>query len=144
MARRALGRGFAPGVLKRTSRYADGFIPTYATVEGYREAQKQIKEQAEAHGRDPSSIEWGIFLYTYLGSTSEEARHGATELGIDEARFEQGHVIGSPQDCIDIIERYAELGMTQFVMMSISQPADMVSQYELIATEVLPHFKNWG
>ena len=39
-------QGFAPGVLKRTGRFADGFIPTNPTIEGYKEAQKKIKEQA--------------------------------------------------------------------------------------------------
>jgi probable F420-dependent oxidoreductase len=140
-------QGFAPGVMKRTGRFADGFIPTNATIEGYKEAQKKIKEEAEAYGRDPSSIEWGATLLAYVGDNLEEARNKGAEsikqrMGVDEVLFEQGTTIGSPQACIDIIEGYAELGITQFLLNSVSQPPDMVGQYERISKEVLPHFNN--
>ena len=105
-------------------------------------AQKKIKEQAEAYGRDPSSIEWGVSISTLLGNTTDEALQQAAELGVDKAHLEQSHAIGSPQDCVDTIKRYADLGITQFILTSRSLPADRISQYEKIATNVLPHFRD--
>ena len=68
--------GFAPGVMRRTARFGDGFIPTYTPVEGYQEAQRAIVGHAEAKGRDSDCIEWGVMLWTYIGDEKDARQQG--------------------------------------------------------------------
>ena len=138
-------RSFAPGVLKRTGRFGDGFIPTYTPVEGYQAAQNAISEHARDRGRDPTSIEWGVMLWTYLEDGSAAARGSGVEtmkqrMGVDAVDLSQGTAIGPAEACIASIERYAAIGITEVVLSVVSAPAQMAEQYERIAEVVLPHF----
>jgi probable F420-dependent oxidoreductase len=138
--------GFANGVVRRTGRFADGFIPTFTPVEGYAKAQAQISLHAEEAGRDPAEIEWGAQLWTYVAdNTAQGQRVGGETLkqrmGLDRLDYLQGTAIGSAKDCIDAIERYAAQGVTEFNLSAVCEPAEMVAQYRRIAEEILPHFK---
>ena len=138
-------QGFAPGVLRRTGRFGDGFIPTYTPVDGYRAAQQAISQQAEAAGRDPDTIEWGILLWTYLEDGSEAGRGTGVAsmkayMGTDTVDPAQGTALGPPEACIASIEAYAELGITEVMLSVVSPAAQMAEQYERLAETVLPHF----
>ena len=76
------GTGWAEGALRRTGKYGDGFIPTEATIEQYKDAMDRISRHAEAAGRDPSSIEWGIFIFIIM----EDSREYAERKGFRRAR----------------------------------------------------------
>ena len=138
-------QGFAPGVLRRTGYFGDGFIPTYTPVEGYRAAREAISEHAEARGRDPASIEWGVMLWTYLEDGSPGSRGTGVEamkkrMGVDRVDLDQATAIGPAEACIARIERYAEIGITEVVLSVVCPPGEMASQYERIGEAVLPHF----
>ena len=66
--------GVAPGVIRRTARYGDGFVPVGIPPDGYAEVQKQIAREAESYGRDPSGFEWALFLWVCVGDSIEAAR----------------------------------------------------------------------
>ena len=136
--------GFAPGVMRRTARFGDGFIPTYTPVEGYQEAQRAIVGHAEAKGRDSDCIEWGVMLWTYIGDEKDARQQGIEamkqRMSVAEIDLSQGTCIGSAAQCIESIERYADIGITQFLLSVVSKPAEMAEQYERLAQEVLPHF----
>ena len=75
------GTGWAEGALRRTGKYGNGFIPTEATIEQYKDAMDRISRYAEDAGRDPSSIEWGIFIFIIMEDSREYAeRKGFAEL----------------------------------------------------------------
>ena len=139
--------GIAPGVIRRTARYADGFNPVSIPPNGYVEAIKQISQQAEEYGRDPSAIEWTMFLWICLADTPEEARGIASSErsqrlgGPVGTEFGPGGALGTPQDCIKVIEEYVAVGVTHFVFHCLCRPSEMVSQYETIAKEIVPHFR---
>ncbi|MEE9198280.1 MAG: LLM class flavin-dependent oxidoreductase [Dehalococcoidia bacterium] len=144
----AVSKGrIAEGVIRRTARFADGFMTVDASVQAYKEAQERIIRQAEAYGRDPSNIEWAVFLWTRLEEDPEEAKQKvARELAsrrLDQmgAEFGQGAALGTAQECIEIIEEYAALGITHFILDSASPASEMIQQYEALAAEVLPHFR---
>ena len=136
--------GFAPGVTRRTGRFGDGFIPTYTPVEGYRQAQSAIVRHAEAKGRDSNCIEWGVMLWTYIGDGKSARQQGIDamkkRMAIAEVDLSQGTCIGCASQCIESIERYAEVGVTRFLLSVVSPPAEMAGQYQRLAEEVLPHF----
>ncbi|MFQ5873376.1 MAG: LLM class flavin-dependent oxidoreductase [Dehalococcoidia bacterium] len=139
--------GIAEGVLKRVARYGDGFFPTDTSLEEYRKAQARINEYATSYGRDPKDIEWGGFLWTCLGDNKEEARRTASaeiekRLGTPwDVQPENGYALGTPQDCIETIEGYVELGITHFVFDPCCPPPEMLHQHEVFAKEVIPHFR---
>ena len=137
-------QGFAPGVVKRTGRFADGFIPTYTPVEGYQSAQQAITAHAEAKGREAGCVEWGVMLWSYIGDDKDGRRKGIAamqqRMGLSEIDLAQGTCIGSPAQCIQSIEDYAQIGITQFLLSVISPPQEMAGQYERLSREVLPHF----
>ena len=137
-------QGFAPGVLKRTGRFSDGFLPTYTPIEGYQEAQQAITAHAEAKGREAGCVEWGVMLWSYIGDHKDGRRRGIEamkqRMGLTEIDLAQGTCIGSAAECKDSIERYADLGITQFLLSVVSPPGEMAGQYERLSREVLPHF----
>ena len=61
-------------------------------------------------------------------------------MGLSEIDLAQGTCIGSPAQCIQSIEDYAQIGITQFLLSVISPPQEMAGQYERLSREVLPHF----
>ena len=137
-------QGFASGVLKRTGRFSDGFIPTYTPVESYQKAQQAITAHAEEKGREPDCVEWGVMLWTYIGDDKDGRGKGIEamkqRMGLAEVDLAQGTCIGSAGECIQSIERYAEIGITQVLLSVVSTPAEMAGQYERLGREVLPHF----
>ncbi|MFQ5873287.1 MAG: LLM class flavin-dependent oxidoreductase [Dehalococcoidia bacterium] len=139
--------GMAEGVIRRTARFADAFVPADIPVRGYKETQKRIIQEAEAYERDASATEWALFLWICLGDNPEEARQIATKelsrrLGrAEEVQFGEATALGTPKDCIKTIEEYAALGVTHFVLDAACPPSEMVRQYERIAKEILPHFQ---
>ena len=137
-------KGFAPGVVKRTGRFADGFIPTYTPVAEYQVAQQAISAHAQAKGREDDCVEWGVMLWSYIGDDNDGRRKGIDamkqRMGLAEVDLEQGTCIGSAAQCIESIERYADIGITQFLLSVVSPPGEMAAQYERLAEEVLPHF----
>ena len=60
-------------------------------------------------------------------------------MGLAEIDLSQGTCIGSAEQCIESIRRYADIGITQFLLSVVSSPAEMAGQYERLAQEVLPH-----
>ncbi|MCH8088920.1 MAG: LLM class flavin-dependent oxidoreductase [Chloroflexi bacterium] len=138
----------AEGVIRRTARFADAFMVVDAPVQAYKEAQERIKRQAEEYGRDPSSIEWGIFLWVRLEDNPEEAQRKVNEelqsRRLDQGAAELGHsaALGTPQHCIQVIQEFADIGVTHFILDSASPGSEMFGQYEWIARDVLPSFRS--
>ncbi|MEE9198576.1 MAG: LLM class flavin-dependent oxidoreductase [Dehalococcoidia bacterium] len=139
--------GIAPGVLRRVARYGDGFIPTDTSVEGYRKAQEAIIQQADSYGRSPGAIEWGLVLWTCLGPSKEKARKIASaelfrRLGVPwDVQPDNGYALGSPEECVETIRGYAELGITHFIFDPVCDPPDILNHHEIFAKEVMPHFR---
>jgi alkanesulfonate monooxygenase SsuD/methylene tetrahydromethanopterin reductase-like flavin-dependent oxidoreductase (luciferase family) len=137
--------GFVEPVVRRVGRFADAFLPTWTPVAGYRDAQSAITRYAEEAGRNADEIRWGVQLWTCVGDSTEVGRRvGTTSLqerfGIDQVDYERGIAMGSAADCIEMMERYAALGVTEFNLSAVCPLLEMAEQYGRIAEEVLPHF----
>ncbi|MFQ5934091.1 MAG: LLM class flavin-dependent oxidoreductase, partial [Dehalococcoidia bacterium] len=140
--------GFAEGVLRRAARYGDGFFPTDTSQEEFKKAQVRIKGLAASYGRDPEAIQWGLLTWTCLGSSKEEARQTASReiskrLGSQwDVQPENGYALGTPQDIIETIAGYVNIGLTKFVVDPACAPPDMLDQFQTFAKEVVPHFRD--
>ncbi|MFQ5873377.1 MAG: LLM class flavin-dependent oxidoreductase [Dehalococcoidia bacterium] len=139
--------GIAQGALKRIARYGDGFLPTDTSPEEYRKARESIRQYAISYGRDPEHMEWGMLFWTCLGAGKEEAQERAKaeierRTGVPwNVEPDNGYVLGTPAECIETIERYLELGITHLVFDIVCEAPEILSQHEVFAKEVIPHFR---
>ena len=140
--------GLADRALRRAARYGDGFISARTPVEGYRQAQGKIKEYAKSYGRDPHDIQWACFLWTCLGDSKEQAsKLAATEMEGSygrswDIRPENGFALGTPRDCMETIQQYIDLGVTHIALLPMCSSDQILDQYEVLAKEVIPHFRD--
>lgn len=138
--------GFAEGVLRRTAKYGDGFLPSLVPPEGYRLGQQKIRTYAEQYGRDPDSIEWGLVMWICIDEDSEKAwdtmsQESFRRRGMDPAKKGEANAIGTPDECLETIRAYLELGVTHFVLNAGTPPTGMADQYKRFALEVLPKIR---
>ena len=142
--------GLAEGTLRRTAKYGDGFFPTETSQAEFKRVQPRIREMAASHGRDPDSIGWGLLTWLCFGDNVEQANRTTNKeigarLGTEwDARPENGYALGTARNMIDTIEGYVELGLTNFVIDPGCAPAEILSQLEAFAKEVIPHFRGSG
>ena len=81
------------------------------------------------------------------GSREEGVRTAEREIG---ARLNKvhtvnplgGYAVGRPEDMIETIESFAEIGVTNFVLDPGCHPRDIRTLVETFAREVIPHFRN--
>ncbi len=73
--------GNTPRTLSAVGRVADGWLPAALTPEMYAEDLARVREVAAAAGRDPDSIEPGLFMYTVLHEDADAALETAHALG---------------------------------------------------------------
>ena len=138
--------GFARRPLERTARWADGFHPNGMTPQGYAEGKAVIEETAAVYGRDPVAFEWSCNMYLCMGRTKDDAyrevqaamrhRFGEDAWKIDPATLP----LGTPADCIETLEAFADAGVTHFVINALCAPESLLPTYERFAAEVMPHF----
>jgi phthiodiolone/phenolphthiodiolone dimycocerosates ketoreductase len=61
-------------MLKVVGKVGDGWLPTLMTKTEYQKAKEIIEKQAEAAGRDPSTIARGMWAWTILDQNEESVR----------------------------------------------------------------------
>ena len=110
-----------------------------------REAQAAIRRHAEAQGRAPDTIGWGVQIWTYAGDSTAQGRRTGTRamqerFGLAQVDLEQSTAMGSAADCIATLEHYSALGITEFNLSAVCPVPEMAEQYGRIAEEILPHF----
>jgi alkanesulfonate monooxygenase SsuD/methylene tetrahydromethanopterin reductase-like flavin-dependent oxidoreductase (luciferase family) len=141
--------GIADGVSVRTAKFCDGFIPLGVPADAYPEVREKIETYARQEGRDLSSFTWGLYLWCLLGDSWEEARGEAERLlqvrsmmGADwRLENPESYALGTPSDFIETIKKYISAGVSHFVISPVCIGGQVLTQYETLAREVLPHFK---
>ena len=84
--------------------------------------QASIQEHAEAAGRDPSAIGWGLLTWSALAGNREEGvKTAEREIGarlnkVHSVNPDAGYAVGRPDDMIETIESFAAIGVTNFVI----------------------------
>lgn len=137
---------FSRRMLERTARWADGFHPHGMTPRGYAEGKAAIEEMAAALGRDPSRLEWSCNMYICMGRTKDEAmaevrRSMRQRFGDDAWELDPDTLLlGTPADCIERIEAFAEAGVGHFVINALCDPDALLGTYEGFASEVMRRF----
>ncbi|MGH7916441.1 MAG: TIGR03619 family F420-dependent LLM class oxidoreductase, partial [Candidatus Binataceae bacterium] len=97
--------------LKRVARYADGWCPGGLSAEQARTCIPQIRQMAQAYGRDPAALEFSVLLPTTpaldLMKRYEEA--GVTRIVVGAARTAHGDAAEAMKEAATVIERAQKL-----------------------------------
>lgn len=139
--------GFADAVINRVATFADGFHPTDVPVEGYAAAISQIEGVAAGHGRDVD-FDWACNMWLNISASKGESLVDVqaalnSRFGDDawEAKPDECYALGTPADCIETIERYADIGVRTFVMNVLTSPERLLATLDAFSIEVIPHFR---
>ena len=119
--------GASPGAMKRAATLGDGWHPNGLSPENYHAGAEQIREMAEAAGRDPGQICLSLRANIRLNPPA-----GATL-----SRFD-----GSSREMVDAIGDYARIGVEHVVLAPDSgDVARLRGRMEQIARDVIPTFR---
>ena len=117
--------GHGEAALKRAARFADAWHPVRPTYDFLREMLPRLRRQEEAAGRAPGSVKLAVKLPLLFQAGPPGEGQFATE--------------GRPQDMVDAIQRYRELGAEHFLFDFVPEQLPVaLDTMERFAQEVRP------
>ncbi|GAA5152362.1 LLM class F420-dependent oxidoreductase [Nocardioides marinquilinus] len=121
------------------ARHADEFNVPFSDVETTRTLVERVGRACEDAGRDPATMRWSNALVTCIGSDAAELARRAQAIGrdLDELRQGSGVLVGTPEQALETLGRYAEAG-SQRVYLQVLDLHDL-DHLDLVAAEVVPH-----
>jgi len=139
--------GRSEAAMKRAARLGDGYMPYLFSPERYRDSLEKVWAFAQERGRDPTTIEAGIYQFICVADTYEEARQRAVQdLSV---RYNQPFdrivdrycVLGPPAQCAERLVQYVQAGVRHFILVPIPSPRGLAADLETYAREVAPRVR---
>jgi len=136
--------GGAEGVLKRTARFCDGFVPIGSGAHTYRQSWERISAFAAEFGRDTATITPAVHLYYCLAKDRREgqalAERTLTERYGYRVNLPNGtrFPFGNADDCLETIAAYRAAGVEHFVLNPVRPLGEVVAEVERFAARLLP------
>ncbi|MGE3857107.1 MAG: LLM class flavin-dependent oxidoreductase [Dehalococcoidia bacterium] len=126
-------------VFDRVVKHGRGWLPYIMTPNGYARGQEALKERGA-----PDDLRYGIVEMTNVGDG--DGSEAIEVAAINEARGYNSTVdvmrnlvlAGNPQQVIDRMNAYVDLGVTEFVFNWACDPKDVEDQMRRLAADVLP------
>lgn len=141
--------GRSPAAMRRAGRLGDGYLPYLFSPERYRDSMAEVRQVAEEAGRDPNSVEGGLYQFICLADSYEEAKHIA---GADLSRrynqpfesiVDRYVVMGTAEDCARRLADFAEAGARHFLLVPITPGfADFMPHVQRYAAEIIPRLRS--
>jgi probable F420-dependent oxidoreductase len=130
--------------IKRTARYGDGWFPSFVTPDEFKDGMTKLIEYGTQYDRSINPREAGVLILTHVS-------HNRTRAQEITQKFFQGFpippeslparcAIGTPEECIEKIRSYVNVGCSKFVLWPVAPPDELVSQIETYGREIVPHF----
>jgi probable F420-dependent oxidoreductase len=128
-----LGAKGGPRALSIAARLADAWNFSWrVTADAYRAKRDAADRACEKVGRDPSSLERSVGLYTLIGADAGdlEDRYARLQVrapggALDDVPltdFARGGLVGTADDALEIVSRFADLGVSEMVVDPSSVP----------------------
>ena len=144
--------------LRRTAKWADGWLPAAVHVDHLRVNVRQLRELAAAEGRDPNNIEVAPQYIVHIGKTREAAleRFGQTQMCAHLTSLrkstlkDQGtlshediNLIGTVDDIVERAIALREAGVTHLcgLYFAANSEAELLDQMLVFAEEVVPRIR---
>ncbi len=135
--------------LRLVAQHADEWNSTGGGLENYARRVEVLARHCETVGRDPATIRRSLMTSGVLGPT-QAALDAATERMMGSARAEssasveafrdvlraRGAVVGTTEEVLDQLGRYAALGLDEVVFQHFNFDSDEVPEY--LAAEIAP------
>ncbi len=139
--------GRSDAALQRAGRLGDGWVSYVITAERYRQSVEKIRTAAAAAGRSLDGFDTAHLTFITIGKDYETAK--AVWVKRLSRRYNQDFgpladkygFIGTAAQCIETLERFIEAGCRYFVLNACCEVPDEADQLELLASEILPHFR---
>ncbi len=119
------------------ARYADEFNLPFVDEATTRTQFARVREACEAQQRDPATMRWSNALVLCVGADEAELDRRAAAIGREKAELRENGLAGTPQEIVDKIGRYAELGAER-LYLQVLDLSDL-DQLRLVARDVMPH-----
>ena len=121
------------------ARYAAEFNVGFSTVAETGAQFGRVREACQAAGRDPGSLVYSAAQLTCCGRDEAERARRAAAIGRDVAGLRGTGLTGSPDEVVDRIGQFAELGASRMYLQILD--LHDLDHLELLATEVLPQVR---
>lgn len=133
------------GAIQRAAKYGDGWCPYYVTPEIYKSTVAAVTDAAKMLDRDISHMQWALTTFWLMRDSFEEAvevaksrkRYGR-DLSERVARYD---LLGSARDITRRLEQYVEAGARYFICNWSCKRDEIPWHLEMIARDVMPHFR---
>jgi F420-dependent oxidoreductase-like protein len=122
-----------------TARYADEYNVPFSTAEQTGAGFGRIREACRVAGRDPGSLVYSAAQTVCCGRDEAELARRAAAIGWDLATQRADGLVGTPDEIVDRIGTFAELGATR-IYLQVMDLHDL-DHLELIASEVMPQVR---
>jgi F420-dependent oxidoreductase-like protein len=122
-----------------TARYADEYNVPFVNVEQTGAGFGRIREACQVAGRDPGSLVYSAAQTVCCGRDEAELARRAAAIGWDLATQRADGLVGTPDEIVDRIGTFAELGATR-IYLQVMDLHDL-DHLELIASEVMPQVR---
>jgi len=119
------------------ARYADEFNLPFVDEEFTAVQFGRVRAACEEIGRDPDEMTWSNALVLCVGRDEAEVTRRAATIGRDVDELRLHGLAGTPQEVVDRIGRFADLGARRFYLQVLDL-ADL-DHLHLVAEEVMPH-----
>lgn len=138
--------GSGPTTLAMIAQFGSGWLPGLMKPEDFPDKLEEINRLAEENGRKDFNLTVGAEITTCIGRTTQEARDighrtlmSMTEgFPISEEQAYRAALMGSPEEIVDQIGNFAEVGVTHFELKFIYHNIpQLLDQLELFDAEVI-------
>jgi probable F420-dependent oxidoreductase len=133
--------------MKRTAKYANGWLPYMYTPQQLHESIEAINRFRKDYGRGASPFTPGVFIFTAVHANGDTGRQMAAERLGKQYNQDFSKLIGkyalagTPEDCRKRLQEYIDAGARMVVLPSAC-PANYVAENtRLIAKEIIPAFR---
>jgi alkanesulfonate monooxygenase SsuD/methylene tetrahydromethanopterin reductase-like flavin-dependent oxidoreductase (luciferase family) len=113
----------------------------YGDLDHYRHLLDVLTGHRADVGRDPADVRKSLTFRSILDEDERGAQERVREIygGPPPERLRDMMVVGTPEQCVERLRRYADLGVGDFLLGSLA-PVDWRT-IELVAREVAPALK---
>jgi F420-dependent oxidoreductase-like protein len=130
------GRQRTPGL---AARYATEYNIGFVAVEDVAAAYGRVRAACGEAKRDPASLIYSVALTVYCGRDDADVRRRTDAAGADVDRLRTAGLVGTPDEIVDRVGRYGEVGATRIYLQVLD--LNDVGMIELMAERVLPQLR---
>lgn len=137
--------GNTDAVLKRTGRFADGYICSTSAVMNFPVLWEKISRSAQAAGRDPSKLEKAGLNYLAIDDNKDRAVDACVKFferyyGKAPSTIESQMIVGPASACAERMDKLFSQGINTLILGMIIPG---LNQTDLLAAKILPQLKGW-